>query len=116
VSQKTVLYSALHPVIGLLVRHILQPHYALIACNSFAEFQNQLHQDVFVVLFDLSDQGCDLACIRQARQISRLPIIVIDTQAELSDEAYVRALGVNGYLTSPFSREQLLSLIRHFEP
>jgi anti-sigma regulatory factor (Ser/Thr protein kinase)/CheY-like chemotaxis protein len=115
-KRQKILVSSQHPAIALLVRHILQPHYdELVFFENFTEFRHRYDQDVFVVLLEFSDQAGGLECIRSIRQYTRVPMVVIGTHAELSAEAYVRALGVNGFLTNPFSREQLLSQVRRFE-
>ena len=40
---------------------------------------------------------------------------MISAQGELSEEIYAKALGVNGFLTKPFSRDQVLQEIKKYD-
>ncbi|HLT20606.1 MAG TPA: response regulator transcription factor [Thermomicrobiales bacterium] len=66
-----------------------------------------------VIVLDLQMPGTDgLEVIRQIREWSTVPIIVLSAHAEERDKVQALDTGADDYLTKPFGMEELLARIR----
>jgi two-component system KDP operon response regulator KdpE len=66
-----------------------------------------------VVLLDLTLPGMDgLDVVRQLREWSKVPIIVLSARGDERDKVRALDLGADDYLTKPFGMEELLARIR----
>ena len=66
-----------------------------------------------VVLLDLMLPGVDgLEVVRQIREWSNVPIIVLSARGDERDKVRALDLGADDYLTKPFGMEELLARIR----
>ncbi len=66
-----------------------------------------------IVLLDLAMPRVDgLAVVRQTREWSQVPIIVLSARGEERDKVAALDLGADDYLTKPFGMEELLARVR----
>lgn len=82
-------------------------------CEAALEKARQHHP--FLALVDLNLQGCDVARLIADLRAETGARIILCTGTEPS-EAVVAAPGADDVLTKPFSAEDLLALVRRFEP
>ncbi len=103
--------------IRLLMRHIIESFgYKVEVFDDAKKAIEALHEGVFLIFTDLNMQPMSgLHFSKIVRQHSSIPIVMITAQGEQSSEIYARALGVNGFLTKPFSREQLFTEIEKYD-
>lgn len=107
------------------IRHVLRlflqrAQHAVVLASSGQEALELLrtHREIRLVVTDLIMPGLDgFELIRQIRQQSALPILVLTASGEKQFELEARRCGADAFLTKPFSREGLLREVeRLLEP
>ncbi len=101
----------------LLIDYILKSRYQNIQfISSLSELSGIYSPNIFLIIFDFGTEPTQtLQAIKTIRQVSKIPIMVIENYTEISDEIHLKALGVNSFLTNPFSRDQLLAEVKKYE-
>jgi two-component system KDP operon response regulator KdpE len=75
--------------------------------------QKLRHRQADVVLLDLSMPDVDgMQVIRQVRQRSNVPIIVLSVESDEQQKVRALDLGADDYLTKPFGTDELLARMR----
>ena len=98
------------------IRHVLRlflqraQHPVLLADNGREALELlAAHPEVRLVITDLVMPVLDgFELIRQVRQRSALPVLVLSASGERQFELEARACGADAFLTKPFGREELL--------
>ena len=101
----------------ILMKHIIESFgYSVELYANPDEALKNFHDNVFLIFTDLNMQPfSDLQFLKNIRQFSKIPIVMISAQGELSEEIYAKALGVNCFLSKPFSRDQVLQEIKKYD-
>ncbi|GIW27298.1 MAG: hypothetical protein KatS3mg070_0661 [Meiothermus sp.] len=98
------------------IRHVLRlvlqraGYEVLVADNAREALDTwQSRPEIRLLVTDLVMPGMNgFDLIRQVRQTSSLPILVLTASGEEQFEIEARQLGADAFLTKPFSREELL--------
>jgi CheY-like chemotaxis protein len=101
------------------IQRALEEHYnVLVADNAVDALSIIYHQDISVLLLDVSMPGVDglelCRTVRNLPQFKTLPIIMVTSKDGAFDKVQGRLAGATEYLTKPFKKEQLSQLIGHF--
>lgn len=97
----------------LLCRYLDREGYQTVAAFSGTEARLQLQHGSFeLILMDLMLPGVTgEELIREIRQNSHIPIIVISAKTSLESKVTVLKTGADDYMTKPFEREEVLARV-----
>ncbi|MBP1753697.1 MAG: DNA-binding response regulator [Firmicutes bacterium] len=97
----------------ILCRYLAKEQYQPIPAFSGTEARLQLKLDSFdLILLDLMLPGVngeDL--IKEVRDYSLIPIIVISAKTSLEDKVHTLKIGADDYITKPFERDEVLARV-----
>jgi len=116
--KPTILLIDDDPMVARLVQLVLEPEgYQLtIAPNGLDGLKIAQTNPPDLLLLDLMLPGQDgFQVLRQLRAEPRtadIPVIVLSSKAQPTDKHTAAKIGANAYLTKPYKRAELLSLIR----
>lgn len=101
----------------LLLRHLLESQFTVeVVTDAAAALQHARENEYRLILMDINlgndDDGIDIhRRIREIERYARIPIIALTAYALPGDrERFVKA-GFDGYLSKPFTRQQLLTTV-----
>jgi DNA-binding response OmpR family regulator len=105
------------------IRHLLEfiltgAQYRVTQSHSAESALERFSNEVQLVITDLGMPGRDGFWLTERLRERRadLPILMVTAHGDASDAGWAGALGVDGFLTKPFSREQVLSAVRAMLP
>jgi DNA-binding response OmpR family regulator len=115
----TVLAVDDSPVMQKMIQKALQEDYnILLADNAIDALSTIYHQDISLILLDVSMPGVDglelCRTVRSLPQFQSLPIIMLTARDGAFDKVQGRLAGATEYLTKPFDAEHLRRTIRNF--
>ncbi len=117
--NKKVLIADDEVYIRLLVRSILGRDYVVLEANDGEEAVNVARtQRPDLILMDIMMPKLDGvgACniIKSDSIIRTIPVIMLTARADKLDQEYSRDMGADGYMTKPFSPQELLDTVNRF--
>ncbi len=101
------------PNARMLVRHMLEPQYTVLDCATLDAFRAAVAAHRFAVVLVDINLGGDvtgahiLAALRADPRHAAAPVLAFTANALPGDEQRFRDAGFDGYLSKPFTREQL---------
>ena len=112
----TVLSVDDSPIVQVSIRRALAGHYNLLCASKAADALTILDQNsVELLLLDLTMPDIDglefCKTIRQIPQFHDLPVIMVTARDGLINKMKGQIAGTNGYITKPFTAEELLEVI-----
>lgn len=103
---------------GIIKKVLGQKYRVLIADNAVDALSMIYHEQVAVLLLDVSMPGIDglelCRTVRTIPQFKTLPIIMLTARDSSFDKVQGYLAGATEYLTKPFDEEKLNQLISHF--
>lgn len=118
-KEKTILAVDDSVVMQGVVKQILGKDYrVLVADNAVDALSTIYHEQVSVLLLDISMPGIDglelCRTVRSIPQFQDLPIVMLTARDGAFDKVQGRLAGATEYLTKPFEAEQLREAIERF--
>ncbi|MEJ2487787.1 MAG: response regulator transcription factor [Anaerolineales bacterium] len=113
-KQSVLVVDDEEPLRGFMRRNLeVRGYNVLVAADgleALAQFDNNT---IDLIVLDVMMPKMDgLAVLRQVRETSRIPIIVLSALGEESDKIKALNLGADDYLTKPFGVEEVLARVR----
>ena len=117
--KKTILAVDDSKVMHGMIKQVLgQKYRVLVADNAMDALSMIYHEQVAVLLLDVSMPGIDglelCRTVRSIPQFQTLPIIMLTARDSSFDKVQGHLAGTTEYLTKPFDEEQLNQLISSF--
>jgi twitching motility two-component system response regulator PilG len=118
-KQRTILAVDDSAVMQGVVKQILGKDYrVLVADNAVDALSTIYHEQVSVLLLDVSMPGIDglelCRTVRSIPQFQNLPIVMLTARDGAFDKVQGRLAGATEYLTKPFEAEKLREVINQF--
>lgn len=83
------------------------------ACNGEQAYQMVKSQSIDLVLMDVMMPVCDgISALREMRQFSDVPVILLTAKGEEYDKVFGFDLGADDYVVKPFSPKELMSRVK----
>ena len=76
------------------------------------QFESNINKVKLVILDVMMPKQDGWSALRQIRQISNVPVIMLTARSEEQDELFVYELGVDEYVSNPFSPKILIAKIK----
>ena len=83
--------------------------------NALDQAQREVH-----TRYDLKDTGTDATLedsrllLKSSSEFNSIPVILVTSKDSASDKYWGEQQGADGYVTKPFTREELLRAVRRF--
>ena len=118
ITKKTILAVDDSKVMHGIIKQVLGHKYrVLLADNAVDALSMIYHQEVAVLLLDVSMPGIDglelCRTVRSIPQFQTLPIIMLTARDSSFDKVQGHLAGATEYLTKPFDAEKLDRIIRN---
>ncbi len=118
ITKKTILAVDDSKVMHGIIKQVLGNKYrVLLADNAVDALSMIYHQEVAVLLLDVSMPGIDglelCRTVRSIPQFETLPIIMLTARDSSFDKVQGHLAGATEYLTKPFDAEKLDRIIRN---
>ncbi len=120
-SMKTVLIADDDASIRLLVKKFLSTEYVVLEAKDGEEvvdLARNLRPDLILLDFMMPKlDGVGACCIiKSVSATSEIPVIMMSAGLHKLDQEYATSMGVDGYITKPFNRRELLMATHEFLP
>lgn len=116
--KPTILLIEDDPMVARLVELAVGPkgYQTIFAPNGLQGLKMAQANPPDLILLDLMLPGQDgfevLHQLRAEPQTANVPVIVVSSKSQLADKETAAKIGANAYLSKPYKRAELLSLIR----
>ena len=106
-------------IVQLSIKRTLTGHYNILFASQAAEALKTLNRNrVDLILLDLTMPDVDgldfCRIIRQIPQFRDLPIVMVTARDGFFDKMKGQIAGTNGYITKPFTPEELLEVVNKY--
>ena len=111
-SSKILLFDNDIPLQTMLAEHLHKEYHVVTATNGQETVRKAFMEHPHLVIIEVDLPGMDgWEAIARLREISSIPIIILSTKNAEADKLRGFSLGVDDYITKPFSYAELLARI-----